>query len=831
MNLTKKMIATGLSAVMAANLLSIVGLNDAYADNTRYEFEDATYTASKATDMEIASDDAASGGEVLYMKDSGEITLTFSVPSDDNYEIVMAAEGVGSNKQQNIYIDGVSSGSISIAEGDGTYTPFTATSQYLTAGEHTLKITKNWGWTKFDYMEVQSKVYDTVSASSDLSDPNATDEAQSLMNYLASVYGEHTISGQQEIYMYGHDFEQEFQYIENLTGEQAAIRGFDYLNEANILGYGTEDGTTDRIIQWCTSDNLYGNAGIATASWHLTVPVNFSSYTLGDSVDYNSATYSCSIVDGVNTKTDFDTANVIVEGTKENQYYMACLEEISTYLLKLQDAGVPLIFRPLHEAEGGGDETGSWFWWGAAGSSVYKQIWQLTYKTLTETYGIHNLIWEWNGYNFATSGNWYPGDEYVDLVGYDKYSCTKYLAENNWQASREHDATAAGDAYWSLVNLTDQKKMVSMAENDCFSTLENLETAHATWLYFCTWYDGGGDTNFLSDPIYNTEEDTIAMYQSDYCITLDELPSDLYGNADAKITTESKATTEATTTTTIPNVVVDGADNATISRTSSATTLTFDKAMGESVTLIQNVDDDVTYFNGCLGVSVEVDGEYYWVSFQYENTKSGEQILTNVDLTSPYNITYNNGADEVDLSSDLAAQCIAKAQEQKTAQYQVWYVGVGEDSGKTSKVTLVGAYLNDATVETTTTEATTTTEEETTTTTVAEETTTAAETTTASEAETTTVAETTTTTVATTSASSTDETPITVMYGDINLDNEVNMADLIMLNKLVAGIITPTTQQSANADLDLSGSVDGTDAKYLLQFNVHVLSALPYVAE
>ena len=53
---------------------------------------------------------------------------------------------------------------------------------------------------------------------------------------------------------------------------------------------------------------------------------------------------------------------------------MACLKELSKYLLKIQDANVPLIFRPLHEAEGGGGETGSWFWWGAAGSDVYKGI-------------------------------------------------------------------------------------------------------------------------------------------------------------------------------------------------------------------------------------------------------------------------------------------------------------------------------------------------------------------------------------------------------------------------------------------------------------------------
>lgn len=97
------------------------------------------------------------------------------------------------------------------------------------------------------------------------------------MQYLSSVYGKHIISGQQEIYKYGpHDFEYEFNYIHDTTGKYPAIRGFDYLN-CNPL-YGSEDGTTDRIIQW-VNDNPYSeNQGIATASWHITVPKNFSSY-------------------------------------------------------------------------------------------------------------------------------------------------------------------------------------------------------------------------------------------------------------------------------------------------------------------------------------------------------------------------------------------------------------------------------------------------------------------------------------------------------------------------------------------------------------------------
>ena len=143
-------------------------------------------------------------------------------------------------------------------------------------------------------------------------------------------------------------------------------------------------------------------------------------YKVGDTnIDWNNATY--------NPKdTDFVTSNVLKEGTVEREYYLTALKALAGQFQKLQDAGVPVIWRPLHEAEGGGGETGSWFWWGKDGSEVYKEIWKLTYDTLVNEYNIHNLIWAWNSYNYEYSQDWYPGDEYVDIIGYDKYNCIDY---------------------------------------------------------------------------------------------------------------------------------------------------------------------------------------------------------------------------------------------------------------------------------------------------------------------------------------------------------------------------------------------------------------------
>lgn len=543
-----------MAAAMVINGTAVLNVGTSFAADTKYEFEDAKISG----EVTVEENADASGGKALKMTDSGTIEVNFEVEKAGTYDINVYCGGIGGAKQQNISVNGISQGALGIPESKG-FEAVKIASVKLNQGENTLLIEKSWGWSNFDYMTVEETVLAPITASQTTPvDKDATAETKNLMSYLASVYGNNIISGQQEIYNGGpHNFEQEFEYLKDTTGHYPAIRGFDFLNCANIL-YGNEDGTVDRMIDWVKNKN-----GIATASWHITVPKKMEGYKVGDKIDWGSATYSVWQEGSNNTipATDFVTSNVLKEGTVEREYYLAALKALAEQLKKLQDANVPLIFRPLHEAEGGGGEIGSWFWWGKDGSKVYKELWKLTYDTLVNEYGLHNLIWEWNSYNFATSADWYPGDEYVDIIGYDKYNCTKYLEENNWQPKLVHDDSAIAATFYGIMEKYSSKKMVAMAENDCFSTVGNLTGDKAGWLYFCTWYDGGSDNiNFLTSPVFNTKEDTIEMYQSDYCITLDELPADLYskGAEPPKTTTtvsgdDSTTTTTTTTTTTKPN--------------------------------------------------------------------------------------------------------------------------------------------------------------------------------------------------------------------------------------------------------------------------------------
>ena len=265
--------------------------------------------------------------------------------------------------------------------------------------------------------------------------------------------------------------------------------------------------------------------------------------------------------------------------------------------------------------------------------------------------------------------------------------------------------------------------------------------------------------------------------------------------------------------------------------------------------------------NGCIGISANVDGVDYWLNYKWD-LDSTDEVTAKLD--KPYNITYNNGKDEV-TDADMIKKISDEAIKQKNAQVQIWWVANGAgDTLETSNVKLTGAYLPKSSStstessgttttissEETTTEATTVSDTETTTvteaTTVSDaETTTATEATTVADTETTVVTtesdtdvssdttavstDETTTTAASTTASDSGEVPVTgaSLYGDVNLDGKVDITDAVLLNKKAAGQVDLNAQAAANADCMFNGEINGDDATTLLQFLVQLISSLP----
>ena len=447
-------------------------------------------------------------GEGFAYLTVGTISFIVTVPEDGMYQFnarlaqILNEEG----RLQTLAINGIEYG-YTVPYYD-SWTDFDFGIHRLYKGTNKIAFIGKYGYAEFDTITISEPVFPDFShMNTTLSDPKATPEAKKLMEYLGSVYGKHIISGQQEIYGSGHDgnMELEFEYLYKTTGKYPAIRGFDFMNYNPL--YGWDDQTTERIIEW-----VIGRGGIATASWHINVPVGFDSYKVGDLVDWQKCTYA--------TQSTFKTENTVVEGTKENDYFNEAIKDLAEQLTRLQEKNVPIILRPLHEAEGNQntDGSGAWFWWGKAGAKVYVQIWKYLYEKLTIEYDLHNIIWEQNLYTWSPASiQWYGGDDCVDIIGYDKYN-TAYNRHDGKTNGPNLDAETS--IFYTLVKFVNNKKMVAMAENDSIPSLNNLLVEKSAWLYFCPWYN-----EWIMDSSKNDPADLKEIYNSDYCITLERLPN------------------------------------------------------------------------------------------------------------------------------------------------------------------------------------------------------------------------------------------------------------------------------------------------------------------
>lgn len=473
---------------------SLIGMAGAVSgDGDKYEFEKGVQNGAKIyTDYVGKSEDGTtydlSGATCTYIAQSGTSTsVDVTIEKAGLYELIVryAQPFDKSKKIQYLNINDSNQGEVSF-----TYTTewkeMSAGIVKLNAGTNNIEFDSYWGYTYFDYLIVKpaDEKITNLKVDKKLSNPDASDEAKALMCYLCDIYGKHILSGQQEI-CGSHNYEgseADFTYIKEKTGKQPAVRGFDFMNyRSNDLGW--DDLCAERVIEWYNEKK-----GIPALCWHWFSPGDIGKK--GDGSFYTD-------------KTTFSITKALTEGTEENKALLSDIDFMAGKLKQVKDAGVPVMFRPLHEAEGG------WFWWGAEGPEPCKKLYRLLYDKFTNEYGLNNLIWVWNSYTYTTSAAWYPGDDVVDIVGYDKYNAK----------DGKPNGSAIASTFYNLVQSTNGTKLVAMSENDTIPQVKNLIDESAGWLYFCPWY-GYWLTGEQNNPVDWLAE----IYKSDYCITLDELP-------------------------------------------------------------------------------------------------------------------------------------------------------------------------------------------------------------------------------------------------------------------------------------------------------------------
>lgn len=392
------------------------------------------------------------------------------VPSTKGYVLVLSL-GAGPAFTGEVWVDGVRQAKFPVPASSSARQVETP-ALFLDEGTVTLEFRSRAGPLNLEAVTFRDALRRHTGPLRDVPmDPDATPEARALLKFLVGQSGQHILSGQQDLTW--DDSVDMVGKVRQLTGREPAIQGFDFLNY--LIPGGDGHRQTEEALAWAA------RGGLVTFCWHWRVGPErqFYSQQTGFRIPAASDTAGWAALD-------------------------ADLDVVAAQLKRLQDARVPVLWRPLHEA------SGAWFWWGASGGEAYLRLWRHVYDRLVHVRGLHNLLWVWN----AQSPDWYPGDDTVDIVGWDIYGNDRqYLAfPDTWLLAQSVPRAHA--------------KLVTLSENGPIPDPDLLVSQKVPWSWFVTWNDGNQgrpEDDFFSGTKYMDDAFKIRVYNSPYVLTLDEL--------------------------------------------------------------------------------------------------------------------------------------------------------------------------------------------------------------------------------------------------------------------------------------------------------------------
>ena len=333
-------------------------------------------------------------------------------------------------------------------------------------------------------------------------DKNTTQETKNLYSGLKRSANKGVIFGQQDALAYGLNADksrwigdENRSDIKSISGEHPGLVGYDLghleLDSANNL-----DGVPFSRIKTDIRKN-YERGGINTISWHPNNPLDLSKTTWD--------------------KAEFTIRKILSDEQNRNNFEKT-LDKLADFFLSLKGSKgelIPVIFRPYHE------HTGSWFWWGAdhCTPEEYKQFWKLTIDYLQKTRKVHNLLIAYSTDNFKNKEHYlerYPGDDLVDILGFDTYHRNPPKSDSAFIANAARMVTTIRDLGKSSGKpfAITETGLEQITEADWWTKIIQPIIKNSGLSYILVWRNGRPDHYYAPFEGNNTVEDFRKLQQS-----------------------------------------------------------------------------------------------------------------------------------------------------------------------------------------------------------------------------------------------------------------------------------------------------------------------------
>lgn len=339
-------------------------------------------------------------------------------------------------------------------------------------------------------------------------DQNATRKTRALFLNLRSLSGKGILVGHQDDLAYGVSWkdEPERSDIRDVTGEYPALFGWD-ISKLGQREFNIDSVDFEKMKHWIREGFRMG--GVITISWHMDNPV-----TGGDSWDKTPAVYS------------------ILPGGDNHETYKQKLDLLAVFLKDLKVGlwtKVPVIFRPFHE------HTGNWFWWGRGNTSAeeYKRLWKFTVEYLRDEKNIHQLLYAYSTDVFDSEEDYlefYPGDEYVDIMAYDDYRNIRRAEDREDYVQRLETLSRIAQERNKVAALS-ETGLEKIPLDDWYTgvLLKGFKENEATRniAYVMLWRNANPGHHYAPFKGHSSEQDFIEFYNDPFTLFIDDLP-DMY---------------------------------------------------------------------------------------------------------------------------------------------------------------------------------------------------------------------------------------------------------------------------------------------------------------
>ena len=203
--------------------------------------------------------------------------------------------------------------------------------------------------------------------------------------------------GKSDKFIFGQEFPTDFRFqgglnsdaaqsdCKDVVGDHPGLHGSDFL-------YYLNKPEAEKAVHLNAVKQAYARGAVVTFDWHI--------------IGQNSSTF---YIQG-----NESLLQDILQNRNGAQAWF--YGEMDKVIAILENIEFPVIFRPLHEMNG------KWFWWHSDNAADFKALWKM-FVDYFRSKNVHNVIYCWAP-NYAQNEDYfkyYPGDDYVDVLGLDAY--------------------------------------------------------------------------------------------------------------------------------------------------------------------------------------------------------------------------------------------------------------------------------------------------------------------------------------------------------------------------------------------------------------------------